>query len=209
MRNLTEVSLNHRALVWYFIIVAFVGGVFAYFKLGRMEDPAFTIREMIVAAYWPGATAYEMQEQVTDKIEKKLQDIPGLDNLRSETRAGKTTIYVELKDTLDTSEIRPTWRDVRNYCNDIKNTLPDGVLGPFFNDTYDDVFGSVYAVTGDGFSYEELRQTAEQTRRFLLDVPDVKKVELIGVQEEKIFVEIDRNKISELGISPQIISDAP
>ena len=207
MRNLTEVSLNHKSLVWYFIIVIFIGGIFSYFKLGRMEDPTFVVRQMIVAAYWPGASAYEVQDQVTDKIEKKLQDIPGLDHLESETRAGQTTIYVELKDTLDTSEIRPTWRDVRNYCNDIKNTLPDGVQGPFFNDTYDDVFGSIYAVTGDGFSYEELRQTAEKTRRFLLDVDSVKKVELVGVQEEKIFVEIDKNKLSELGISPQVISE--
>ena len=207
MRNLTEVSLNHKSLVWYFIIMTFIGGIFSYFKLGRMEDPTFVVRQMIVAAYWPGASAYEVQDQVTDKIEKKLQDIPGLDHLESETRAGQTTIYVELKDTLDTSEIRPTWRDVRNYCADIKNTLPDGVQGPFFNDTYDDVFGSIYAVTGNGFSYEELRQTAELTRRFLLDVDSVKKVELVGVQEEKIFVEIDKNKLSELGISPQVISE--
>ena len=207
MKNLTEISLNHKSLIWYFIIVIFCGGIFSYFKLGRMEDPTFVVRQMIVAAYWPGASAYEMQDQVTDKLEKKLQDIPGLDHIESETRAGQTTIYVELKDTLETSTIRPTWRDVRNYCNDIKNTLPDGVQGPFFNDTYDDVFGSIYAVTGDGFTYEELRKTAEDTRRFLLDVDSVKKVELIGVQEEKIFVEIDKNKLAELGISPQIISD--
>jgi len=207
LKNLTEVSLNHKSLVWYFIVVIFIGGIFSYFKLGRMEDPTFVVRQMIVVAYWPGASAYEVQDQVTDKLEKKLQDIPGLDHLESETRAGQTTIYVELKDTLDTSTIRPTWRDVRNYCNDIKSTLPDGVQGPFFNDTYDDVFGSIYAVTGEGFSYEELRKTAEDTRRFLLDIPDVKKIELIGAQEEKIFVEIDKNKLSELGISPQVISD--
>lgn len=207
MKNLTEISLRHKNLVWYFIFVIFCGGIFSYIKLGRMEDPTFVVRQMIVAAYWPGASAYEMQDQVTDKIEKKLQDIPGLDHLESETRAGQTTIYVELKDTLETSVIRPTWRDVRNYCNDVKNTLPDGVQGPFFNDTYDDVFGSVYAITGDGFNYEELRKAAENTRRFLLDIDSVKKVELIGVQKEKIFVEIDKNKLSELGISPQIISD--
>lgn len=207
LRNLTEISLRHKNLIWYFIIVIFCGGIFSYIKLGRMEDPTFVVRQMVVAAYWPGASAYEMQEQVTDKIEKKLQDIPGLDHVESETRAGQTTIYVELKDSLPTSMIRPTWRDVRNYCNDIKNTLPDGVQGVFFNDTYDDVFGSVYAITGDGFTYEELRKAAENTRRFLLDVDSVKKVELLGVQEEKIFVEIDKNKLSELGISPQIISD--
>ena len=206
MKNLTEVSLKNKSLVWYFIFVFAIGGIFSYFQLGRMEDPKFTIREMIVVAYWPGSSAYEMQDLVTDKIEKKLQDIPGLDHLRSETRPGRTTIYVALKDTLNTEDIRPTWRDVRNYCKDITD-LPDGVTGPYFNDTYDDVFGSIYAVTGDGFSYEELRKKSEDIRRLLLTVPDVKKIELVGVQPEKIFVEIERAKLSELGISPTVISE--
>ena len=207
MKNLTEVSLNHKSLVWYFIVVIFIGGIFSYLQLGRMEDPKFTIRQMIVAAYWAGATADEMQEQVTDKLEKKLQDIPNLKNLRSETRAGRTQIYVELNDNPDVSEIRPTWRDVRNFCNDIKNELPEGVIGPFFHDTFDEVYGSIYAVTGDGFTYEELRKVAENTRRILVTLPDVKKVNLVGEQSEKIFVEVERAKLSELGISPQIISE--
>ena len=207
MRNLTEVSLNNRPLVWYFIIVAFVGGIFSYFQLGRMEDPKFVIREMIIAAYWPGATAYEMQEQVTDKLEKKLQDIPNLDNLRSETRPGKTIIYIELNENPLTEEIRPTWRDVRNFCADIKDDLPEGVTGIYFNDTYDEVFGSIYALTGEGFSYEELRKNAEEIRRLMLGIKDVKKIELIGVQSEIVYVEIEQAKLSELGISPQVISN--
>ncbi len=207
MRNLTEISLKNRSLVWYFIIVAFVGGIFSYFELGRMEDPKFIVRQMIVAAYWPGATAYEMQDQVTDKLEKKLQDIPGLDNLQSETRPNSTVIYVELGENLDVSEIRPTWRDVRNYCADIKGDLPEGVMGPFFNDTYDEVFGSIYAVTGDGFNYEELRQYAEKIRRLMLGVADVKKIELVGVQNEVVYVEIEQAKLSEMRISPQVISE--
>ena len=206
MKNLTELSLNHESLIWYFIIVAAIGGVFSYFNLGRMEDPKFTIREMVVAAYWPGASSQEIQEQVTDKLEKKLQDIPNLDYLESETRPGKTMIYVALNENPETSEIRPTWRDVRNYCNDIKDDLPEGVVGPFFEDTFDEVYGSIYAVTGDGYSYEELRRNAEMTRRFLLDIPDVKKVELVGEQTEKIYVEIERVKLAELGISPATIS---
>ena len=206
MRNLTELSLNNRPLVWYFIVVAFVGGILAYFELGRMEDPQFVVRDMLVAAYWPGATAEEMQAQVTDKIEKKLQDIPGLDHVRSETRPGATVIYVELKDTVDTSTIRALWRDVRNYCKDITD-LPDGVLGPYYNDTYDEVFGSIYALTGDGFSYEELRKNAEDIRRLLLNINDVKKINLIGVQKEVVYVEIEQMKLSELGISPQTISN--
>ncbi len=207
MRNLTELSLKNRPLVWYFIFVAVIGGIFSYFKLGRMEDPKFVVRQMIVAAYWPGATADEMQRQVTDKLEKKLQDIPGLDNLRSETRPNSTVIYVELNDELPTAQIRPTWRDVRNYCNDIKSELPEGVAGIFFNDTYDEVFGSIYALTGDGFTYEELRQHAENIRRLLLDVDDVKKIELVGVQTEIVYVEIEHVKLAALGISPQIISN--
>ena len=171
-----------------------------------MEDPKFVVRQMIIAAYWPGATAEEMQEQVTDKIERKLQDIPNMDSLDSETRPGATVIYIKLNDNIATNQIRPTWRDVRNYCKDITD-FPQGVVGPFFNDTYDEVYGSVYALTGDGFSYEELRKNAEDIRRLLIDVDDVKKINLLGVQTEVVYVEIEQVKLSELGISPTTISD--
>ena len=157
MRNLTEVSLRNKVLVWYFIIMTAAAGIFAYWKLGRMEDPGFTIRQMVVTASWPGATAQQMEEQVTDKLEKKLQDTPGLDFIKSESRAGTAVIFVNLADTVPKEEIRPTWRDVRNFCEDAKKDLPDGVYGPYYNDRFDDVFGSVYAITGDGFSYEEMR----------------------------------------------------
>ena len=206
MKNLTEVSLKNQSLVWYFIIVTAIGGIFAYINLGRMEDPAFTIRQMVVSAAWPGATAEQMTLQVTDKLEKKIQDIPGLKKLKSETRAGQTVIYVELKDNVPTENIRPTWRDVRNFCEDIKKDFPAGVYGPFYNDRFDDVFGSIYALTGDGFNYEELRQQAENIRQMLLNVPSVQKVELLGVQPEKIYIEIEMSKLAELGISPQVIS---
>ena len=154
MINLTEVSMKHRTLVWYFIIIAAIGGIFSYIQLGRMEDPQFTIREMVISAAWPGATAEEMQNQVTDKMEKKFQDIPGLDNIKSETRAGQTVIYVTLKDDVAKDQIRPTWRDLRNFGEDVKKDLPDGVYGPYYNDRFDDVYGSIYAVTGDGYNYE-------------------------------------------------------
>lgn len=208
MINLTEVALKHRVLVWYFVIVTAIGGILAYFQLGRMEDPQFTIKMMVVSAAWPGATAEEMQNQVTDKLEKKLQDTPGLDRIESETRAGKTVIYVRLKDELDKSQIRPIWRDVRNFCEDVKADLPDGVYGPYYNDRFDDVYGSIYAVTGDGYNYEELRQYAEKTRRMLLNVPSVQKVELVGEQPEKVYVEVENTKLAELGISPQVIANA-
>ena len=208
MKNLTEISLNHKSLAWYFIVVIFLEGIFSYFKLGRMEDPKFTVREMIILLYWPGATAEEMQNQVADKFEKKLQELPFLDNLQTETRAGQSKIKIKLNDEPESSEMRPTWLKVRNYCDDIKATLPEGVTDPFFYDEYDEIYGSIYAITGEGFSYEELRQAAEMTRKILLEIPAAKKVELYGVQNEKIYIEIDREKISELGISPQIISDA-
>lgn len=206
MRNLTEVSLKNSTLVWYFIVVTAIGGVFSYFQLGRMEDPAFTIRLMVVSAVWPGASAYEMQNQVTDKLEKKLQDVPNLKSLKSETRAGQTVIYVELDAEVSQANIRPTWRDVRNFCEDVKRDFPAGVYGPYYNDRFDDVFGSIYAVTGDGYSYEELRQKAEEIRQLLLSIETVQKVELLGVQPEKIYVEVESSKLAELGISPQTIS---
>lgn len=208
MRNLTELSLRHRALVWYFIIVFAVGGIFAYNSLGRMEDPAFTIRQMVISAAWPGASAEEMQEQVTDKLERRFQDTPGLKQIHSETRAGQTTIYVQLRDDVDASEIRPTWRDVRNFGEDVKRDLPDGVYGPFYNDRFDDVYGSVYAITGADYSDEELRSMAEDVRRRILAVPSVQKVELIGVQSERVYVEIALERLAQLGIPPTAITDA-
>ena len=208
MRNLTELSLKNKDLVWYFIIVIFIAGIFSYIKLGRMEDPAFTIREMVVTVSWPGATAKQMEDQVTDKLEKKLQDTPGLDYLKSSSRPGTSIIYVSLRQDIDRSKIRDTWKEVRNLCEDEKINLPDGVYGPYYNDRFDDVFGSVYAISGDGYSYEELRQHAEKIRRMLLNVPSVQKVELLGVQTEKVYVEITNVKLAQLGINPQTIANA-
>ena len=208
MRNLTEVSLKHKGIVWYFIILIFLAGIFSYFKLGCMEDPQFTVRQMVVSVAWPGATASQVEEQVTDKLEKKIQDTPGLDYVTSESRAGQAVIYVNLRQDLPKSAIRPTWRDVRNFCEDIKSELPDGTVGPFYNDRFDDVYGSVYAVTGDGYSYEEMREKAEKIRRMILSVDSVQKVELLGVQKEKVYVEIEQAKLAEMGVSPQVIMNA-
>ena len=208
MRNLTELSLRHRALVWYFIIVFTIGGIFAYESLGRMEDPAFSIRQMVISAAWPGATAEEMQEQVTDKLERRFQDTPGLKQIISETRAGQTIIYLQLRDELGGAQIRPTWRDVRNFGEDAKHDLPDGVYGPYYNDRFDDVDGSVYAITGADYSYEELRAMAEDARRRILAVPRVQKVVLVGEQRERIYVEIALERLAQLGIPPTAITDA-
>lgn len=208
MRNLTEVSLKNRALVWYFIIVTAIGGIFFYFKLGRMEDPNFTINQMVVTAAWPGASADQMEQQVTDKLESKFRDLPGVDEITSNTRAGSSVVYITLRDDVDRSAIRDTWRDVRGFGYDVQRELPSGVYGPYYNDRFDDVFGSVYALTGDGYSMEELRQEAEQIRRQLASIPKVQKVELLGVQTEKVYVEIESAKLSELGISPTVLANA-
>lgn len=208
MRNLTEVSLKNRALLWYFIIVTAIGGIFFYFKLGRMEDPNFTINQMVVTAAWPGASADQMEQQVTDKLESKFRDIPGVKEITSNTRAGTSVVYVTLRDDVDRSTIRDTWRDVRGFGNDVQSELPSGVYGPYYNDRFDDVFGSVYAITGDGYSMEELRQAAEKIRRQLATIDKVQKVKLLGVQTEKVYVEIESAKLAELGISPTVLANA-
>ena len=204
--NLTEWSLNHKQVIYFFMILFFIAGFVSYQKLGRMEDPDFTIKQMIVSAAWPGATAKQMEEQVTDKIEKKLQDLPGLDYLKSYSTPGTTVIYVHLKDSIPQKEVRGKWLEVRNMVNDIAGTLPTGVTTPQFNDRFDEVYGVVFALTGDGYTYEDMRVKAERIRRILLGVPSVKKVNLLGVQTEKIYVEVENNKLAQLGIDPTLIT---
>ncbi len=207
--NLTEWSLKHKELVYFFIVLTFVAGIFSYQKLGRMEDPDFTIRTMLVSVSWPGASAREVEEQVTDKIEKKLQDLPNLDYLKSYSKPGQSLIYVNLKEeAVAEAQVRPLWLEARNLVNDAKGSLPSGVVGPFFNDRFDDVFGNVYALTGDGYNYEELREQAEKIRRTLIGIQYVKKVELVGEQTEKIYVEMETVKLAQLGIGPTDITSA-
>ncbi|MDF2524402.1 MAG: acriflavin resistance protein [Clostridiales bacterium] len=203
--NLTAWALNHKQIIYYFIIATFVMGIFSYTRLGRMEDPDFVIRQMVVSVAWPGATARQVEEQVTDKIEKKLQDTPGLDYLKSYSKPGQAVIYVTLKSEVSEKDVRPTWLEIRNMVNDIKSTLPQGVVGPSFNDRFDDVFGSIYALTTDGFTYEEMRDRAEKIRRTLLGISNIKKVELLGVQDEKIYIEMESSKLAQLGIDPNLI----
>ncbi len=206
--NLTEWAFHHKELVYFIIAVVFAAGIFSYGQLGRMEDPDFVIRQMVVSVAWPGASARDVENQVTDKIEKKLQDTPGLDYLKSYSRPGQSIIYLFLKESTPEKDVRPTWLEVRNMVNDIKSSFPAGVVGPFFNDRFDDVFGCIYALTSDGFTYEEMRDHAEKIRRVLLGVPNVKKVQLIGVQAEKIYIEMESSKLAQLGIDPNLIINA-
>ena len=204
--NLTKWTLQHQTLAHFFIGLFFLAGIVSYQNLGRMEDPDFTIKQMVVSVAWPGATAREMEDQVTDKVEKKLQDLPGLRYLKSYSLPGKTIIFVNLKDQVLQKDVRSRWVEVRNMVNDMKSTLPAGASEPVFNDRFDEVYGVTYALTGDGYTYEELREKAEKIRRILLDVPSVKKVQLLGVQTEKIYIEIENSKLAQLGLDPVAIT---
>ena len=206
--NLSEWALRHRSLVAYLIVVLMLAGVLSYFRLGRAEDPAFTFKAMVVRTLWPGATASEVQLQVTERIEKRLQEVPWVDVLRSQTRSGESLITVLLKDYTPSTEVPEAWYQVRKKVGDLRHTLPQGVLGPFINDEFGDTLITIHALTGDGFDLAALRREADRIGRELRQLPDVKKVELFGVQEEKIYIEVAHAKLATLGLSPLAIFDA-
>ena len=188
--NLSEWALKSRQLTIYMMIVAVVAGAFAFINLGRDEDPSFTIKTMLVTAVWPGASMEETQTQLADRLERKLEETTGLDALRSITRPGIVTIYVDLQGTFPPDRVPAVWQEVRNSVGDIRHTLPQGVLGPFFNDNFGDVFGIIYGFTADGFSDRELRDNVDMVRSELLrQVEGISKVEWIGVQDERIMLE--------------------
>ena len=203
--NLSGWALGRRSVVAYLMLMAVVAGVLAFVKLGRNEDPAFTIRTMVVAAGWPGATLEDTLQQVTERIERELQEVPGLDRLRSYTRPGATTIFVDLLGSVTADEVPATWQRVRNDVADIWHTLPRGVVGPFFNDRFGDVYGIIYGFTADGFTHRELRDHVERVRSDLLNVPDVSKIEIIGAQDEVIFIEFSMQELASLGIDRQAL----
>lgn len=198
--NLSGWALRHRSVVVYLMLLSVLAGVLAFVKLGRNEDPAFTIRTMVVAAGWPGATLDDTLSQVTERLERKLQEVPGLDVLRSYTRPGATTIFVDLLGSVGAPEVPATWQRVRNDINDVWPTLPRGVVGPGFNDRFGDVYGIIYGFTADGFTHRELRDRVEGIRSELLNVPDVSKIEIIGAQDEVIFVEFSMEQLASLSI---------
>ena len=200
MINLSEWALRSRSLVAYIMIVAVIAGAWSYFKLGRSEDPAFIIKTMVVQAAWPGATVEETLKQVTERLERKLQETPHLDFLRSFTRAGVTTIFVNLKGSANAKEVADTWYQVRKNVGDIRSTLPAGIVGPGFDDDFGDTFGIIYGFTSDGFTHRELRDHVEDIRSKLLLVPDVSKIEVLGAQDERIFVEFSMKELASLGI---------
>ncbi|MGA2126032.1 MAG: efflux RND transporter permease subunit [Xanthobacteraceae bacterium] len=198
--NLSEWALKHRSFVIFMMIAVTVAGLLSYFRLGRSEDPAFTFRTMIVQASWPGATLDDTLQQVTERIERKLQETRGLDYLRSYTSPGVTTIFVNLKGSTTAAEVPDIWYQVRKNIGDIRHTLPTGVVGPGFNDDFGETFGLIYGFSADGFNHRELRDYVEDIRSRLLQVADVSKIEILGAQDEQIFVEFSTQQLAGLGV---------
>ena len=198
--NISRWALEHPALTRYLMVVLMVLGFAAYFQLGQDEDPPFTFRAMVVQAVWPGATAQQMADQVTDKIEKTLQEVPNADIIRSYTKPGESVTIFQIKDSSPPKEVPQIWYQTRKKIGDMRGTLPAGVIGPFFNDEFGDVYGSIVALSADGFSQEELREFAEDVRSKLLQVKDVAKVETFGAQPEKVFIELSGKRLAQLGL---------
>jgi multidrug efflux pump subunit AcrB len=198
--NLSRVAIQNPAITFYLLIVLLFAGSAAYFQLGQDEDPPFTFRLMVLRSFWPGATSMQMAQQVSDPIEKTLQETPYVERIRSYSKPGETTIFLEVKDSTPPKEVQNIWYTVRKKVGDMKGNLPQGVQGPFFNDEFGDVYGVIYALSADGFSQAELHDYADLIRQQLLQVPDVSKVELLGLQQEKVYVEISQQKLARLGI---------
>ena len=203
--NLSEWALAHQQLVLYFIVALMVSGILAYGQLGQAEDPDFTIKVIVINTQWPGASAEEVELQITEKLEKKLQETPWLDHVRSYSRPGSSMIFVLLKDYTPPKDVPEVWYQVRKKISDVRHTLPRGAQGPFINDEFGDTFGTIYAFTADGFSYAQMKEYAESARKDLLRLPNVAKVELLGEQPEKVYVEISHKKLATLGIEPLLI----
>ncbi len=199
--NLSEWALKKRSLVVFLMILSVVAGVMSFLKLGRGEDPPITVRTMVVAAGWPGATVDDMLKQVTERLERTLQETDHLDRVRSYTVAGQTTIFVDLKQSTPPDEIPDIWYQVRKNIGDMRHTLPMGVLGPFLNDDFGDTFGIIYGFTADGFSFRQLRDYVEAARSRLLQVPDVSKIEVLGAQDEQIFIEFSTERLAGLRLN--------
>ena len=206
--NLSAWALQNKALSLFLMALVTVAGLMAFFNLGRDEDPPFTIRTMLVQASWPGATAEETLLQVTERLEQTLQETPGLDRIDSQTRPGVATLFVHLQDTVPAADVPMTWQGVRNRVADMRHTLPQGVVGPGFNDEFGDTFGVIYGFTADGFSRRELRDYVEDVRSELLRVPDVSKIEILGAQDETVFIQFDPAELASLGLQPGAVTSA-
>ena len=206
--NVSEWALKHRSFVWFLMLVCCIAGVLAYRSLGREEDPKFTIKTMIVQQRWPGATVHDMIDQVTERIEKELKQIDALDYTKSYTTPGQTTVFVNLKDSTNVKDVPWLFYQVRKHVEDIQYAMPSGIQQPAFNDEFGDVYGNIYGFTADGISQRQLRDYVEQVRSEVLSVPSIGKVQVIGAQDEVIYLDISIQKLA--GARPQRpIADRP
>ena len=206
--NLSEWALKHQSFVWYLMFVAVVAGIFSYINLGRAEDPSFAIKTMVIQTRWPGATVDETRLQITDRIEKKLEELDSLDYVQSYTRPGESTVFVFLKDTTKADAIPNIWYEVRKKIGDIRGDFPQGIQGPGFDDEFGDVYGTIFAFTGDGFTMRQLRDYVEQVRTGIRDVPNRGKVMTIGEQEETFYLDFSTRKLAALGLDQQQILES-
>src|SRR5215831_19482768 len=199
--NLSRWAISHGRFTGFLLVLLLAAGAVSFVRIGQKEDADFTFRVMVVQVLWPGATVEEMQEQVVDKIERKLQEVPGLDFVRSYTRSGFANIFVNLKGSMRGDAVKDAFYQARKKIGDIRQTFPDGVIGPFFNDEFGDTYISLYAISGQGFAYPELKNFAKAARDILLRVPGVAKVGLLGTQDERIFIEVSSTALAERGLS--------
>ena len=205
--NVSEWALKHRSFVWFLMLVCCIAGVLAYRSLGREEDPKFTIKTMIVQQRWPGATVHDMIDQVTERIEKELKQIDALDYTKSYTTPGQTTVFVNLKDSTNVKDVPWLFYQVRKHVEDIQYAMPSGIQQPAFNDEFGDVYGNIYGFTADGISQRQLRDYVEQVRSEVLSVPSIGKVQVIGAQDEVIYLDISIQKLAALGLNVQSLID--
>ena len=203
--NLSDWALRHRSLIWYLMIVGSLAGILSYFNLGRAEDPDFTIKTMIISARWPGATVTDTIDQVTNRIERKLEELDSLDYTKSMNMPGQTLIFVNLKASAKAADIPGTWTKIRAMIGDIRSEFPEGMQGPSYNDNFGDMFGTVYAFTSDGLTPRQLRDFVEDARAKILTVPNAGNVELIGAQDEVIYLEFSTREIASLGLTQQLV----
>ncbi len=206
--NLSDWTLHHRTLVGYFLFAIALMGAVAYGRLSQAEDPPFTFKLMVIRSFWPGATARQVEQQLTDRIERKLQETPGIERVSSYSRPGESTVLFVARDSTPPSQVPEIFYQVRKKIGDIRHTLPAGIQGPFFNDEYGDVLGNIYALTADGFDYPQLKDQAERIRDELLRVPNVGKVEIFGIQDERIYIDLANPKLATLGLDPATIMQA-
>ena len=206
--NLSRWAISHGGFTAFLLVLLLAAGAISFMRIGQKEDADFTFRVMVAQVLWPGATVGEMQDQVVDKIERKLQEVPGLDFVRSYTRSGFANIFVNLKGSMRGEAVKDAWYQARKKVGDIRQTFPEGVIGPYFNDEFGDTYISLYAFAGRDFAYPELKAFAKSARDILLRIPGVAKVDLLGTQDERIFIEVSSAALAERGLSALDIQTA-